>query len=192
MKAWGGLYIIVGVFAGWSSLGAVMASVNGSPDRWWPAFALGAAILLFTDGIRLCVPRIRAVLLVLLTGAIPLLISIVFMEWPLRVWVFSAALALLEALALKACAVTRRNGISTFVSCVVLVAALANTTIQLFFLYWGGWWNGTSQWTLAQIAGFMLPTLIPWSILLAMLVHATNVLFRSQSLSATDPATGKQ
>jgi hypothetical protein len=191
MKVWGCLYIIVGVFAGWSSFRSMMAGVNGAPESWWPAFAFGAATLLVVEGIRLCVPKIQTTWLILLTGAIPLSISTIFIEWPLRIWVFSAALSLIEALILKASAVTRRDGISAFVSCLVLVAALANTTIHLFSDYWSGWWNATSQWTLTQIAGFMLPALIPWSILLAMLLHTINVMFGNWRKKAADPTRRK-
>jgi hypothetical protein len=64
MKLWGCVYVLVAVLAGFSSLSAMMAGVNGSTQSWWTVFALGAAILLFADGIKLCFLGIRGAWLV--------------------------------------------------------------------------------------------------------------------------------
>ena len=180
MKFWGSLYIVVAVLAGYSSFVDMMAGVNGSPQSVRLPIVLGAAILLLVDGIKMCFPSLRDIWLVSIVGAIPLAICSAFGEWPARCWVFSAMLAFSEFVFLRASKAIKRDGISAFICSVVLVTALAATTVNLFLLYWRGWWDATSRWTLTDIVGFMLPALIPWSILLPILVHATKVVFRHQ------------
>lgn len=188
MKAWGCFYMLVGALVADSSLSALMAIVNGATETWWPMLTLGASILLFVDGIRAFIQRIKEPWPMLLAGAIPLLLSSIFGEWPLRIWISSTVLIGSHAAAARLCIVIRRDGIAAFVSCIVIVAALADSTWHLFIYYWIGWWNATSQLTPMEIVGFMLPALIPWPFLLVMLVHAANEVFRAPHPKTTGQA----
>jgi hypothetical protein len=188
MRVWGSAYIVVGVLAGYESLIDMMQAVNGAMEGWWPPITLAAAILLCTDGVRLCFPRIRGVWLIAIAGSIPLAICSLLGEWPLRCWVFSAALVLLQGLFLKTGSVVKRDGICAFACLLVLTAALANSTVHLALHYWKGWWDATFQWTLAEIVGFLAPLLIPWSILLVLFAHSVRVFFGGQRATA-DPSS---
>jgi hypothetical protein len=49
-----------------------------------------------------------------------------------------------------------------------------------------GWWNVTSMWSLNQIGGFVLPSLLPLFVLVAMLVHAAKSVFGKPPLETAD------
>jgi len=177
MKAWGSAYVVVAALSGYESLFAMADSVNGATGRWWPPVTLAAAILLFIDGLKLLLPRLPSVWLTAFAGAVPLAICSLFGEWPIRVWVFSAALMLIEGVLLKARSTTKREGIAALAGLLVLNIALADSTLRVARYYWQGWWDATSRWTLFQIIVFVLPVLIPWSILLLLLAHSARVVF---------------
>jgi len=183
MKSWGISYIVVAVLAGHSSLVAMMASVNGALQSWWMPAAFAAAILLFTDGISQCFRRISSIWLVVIAATPPIAICALFGEWPLRCWVVSVTMAILEAAFLKIDSLTGRKGIASFASSAVLVAALGNSTVGLFLYYWN---SKNSLWTLGDILGFMLPFVIPWFVLVTVLVHTGLAVFRYPTMKSGD------
>ena len=191
MKGWGVWYISVGLLAGYSSLLSMMATVNGAPESLWPALSLAASILLFCDGLKSCFSHIAIWWLVIIVAAIPLVLCSIFMEWPLSCWIFSGILAIAEVILLQLSKQLKRDGFVPFVSSVVLALALADSTSRLFFDYWRGWWSGTSQWGLTDIASFMLPAFIPWAILISILVHSGIEVFdhrkKREEVSGSDP-----
>jgi hypothetical protein len=171
-------------------LTAMMSTVNGSPESWIPVLALTASILLFADGVNLCFSRIHGRWLIVVVTVIPPVLCSIFGEWPLRCWLFSAALAIIEASFLWVAALSRREGVAAFASCLILVSTLAESIVRLFLQYWAGWWSAESRWTLTDIVGFMLPALIPWSILVGILIHAAKVALAKNQHSNPSQNTG--
>lgn len=151
--------------------------VNGIPETWWGPVTLASGALLTLEGVHEFLGDAYFVLLIALAGAVPIGIAALFQEWSPKVWVFAVMLAFLEWTVRKLSKATGQSEVGTFVFSVVLGAALANTTGELFRFYW----NAPSVWTLTQIARFMFPIVLPWILILILIAHSGREVLRSRA-----------
>jgi len=187
LRIWGTFKLSVGVLAAVSSLFGMMQSVNGISRNWWGPVTLASAALLALEGMFELLSGAYTNLLIVVAAMIPIVIYSVFQEWSPRVWVFALLLAFLEWTIRRLSKMTGQSEIGTLVFSLVLVAALANTTGELFRFYW----NAPSFWTLRQIAGFMFPIVLPWSLIVILITHAGRDFLKSRTqMRETNPERG--
>ena len=91
----GGLCVLTAVISGYWAFRLMYPPVIGGPQAWWPAFMLGASILLLGGGIQAVFPQVRRVWFVLFAGAFPLVLcAVVIGALPSRCWLIAFAVAL--------------------------------------------------------------------------------------------------
>lgn len=177
MRIWGTFKFSVGVLAVASSLFGMKQDPYGIPENWWGPVTLASAALLALEGVFDFFGDASSNLLIVLAGVVPLGIAGFFQEWSPKVWVFAVMLAFLEWTIRRLSRATGRSEVGTLVFSVVLGAALANTTGELFRFYW----DAPSVWTLTQIARFMFPIVLPWILILILIAHSGREVLRPRT-----------
>jgi hypothetical protein len=174
LRIWGTFKLFVGVLAMVSSLLGMMQGENRIPQGWWGPVTLASAVLLGLEGISELLAGAHSNLLIVLAGVVPIGIAGLFQEWSPRVWVFASMLAFFEWTIRRLSKTTERSEVGTLLFSVVLGAALANTTGELFRFYW----DAPSVWTLSQIARFMFPIMLPWILVVVLIAHSGREVLR--------------
>lgn len=156
-------------------------------QNWWGPATLASAALLALEGLFEFLGEAYAYLLIVLAAVVPIGICSVFQDWSPRVWVFSLMLAFLEWTIRRLSKMTGQNEIGTLVFSILLGAALANTTGELFRFYW----NAPSFWTLSQIARFMFPIVLPWILISILIAHSGREVLKSRAqMAEANPGQG--
>jgi hypothetical protein len=170
VKFWGVYKLLVGMLATGESLFGMIQTVNGGRETLWGPAALAASILLTIEGLGQLFPKLHGYLLITLAAVIPISFPGVFPGWQAPVWIFAVVLAFLEWMFQSIANATAQQDIGALAFSVVLMAALANTTFELFWFYW----NEPSFWPLGQIFKFMSPIALPWTLVVILLVQAVR------------------
>lgn len=170
MKFWSVYKFLVGMLASAESLFGMIQTVNGARETLWGPAAVAASILLTIEGLGQLFPRVHRYLLIAVAAGVPVAICGVFHDWQAPVWIFAGILAFLEWMFQSIATATARQDIGALAFSVVLVAALANTTLELFRFYW----DEPSFWPLGEIFKFMFPIALPWTLVVILLVHAAR------------------
>ena len=178
MRIWGPFKLSVGVLAMVSSLFGMLHAASGIPENWWGPVTLAFAALLALEGLHELLPGAHVYLLVALAASVPLGICVVFKEWSPMVWIFALLLAFLEWTIRRLARMTEQTEIGTLLFSTALAVSLANTTLELFRFYW----NAPSVWTLTQIANFMFPIVLPWSLILILIAHSGREVLKSRRI----------
>ncbi len=168
------LYGITALLTGFAAFSMMMQTVNGGPWSWWGPIMLGAAVLLMVAGLRALAPRLSVSWLAAIAAATPLAICTAFGTWPLRCWIFAAALGLSAWAILKADATIRHGDIAAFSVSLLLVASWTSISMNTVHAY-------LSTNVLNTSAVALVVLLLYWILIIAVLVRAGTTVFRRQS-----------
>jgi hypothetical protein len=170
LRFWGVYKLLVGVLAATESLLGMLRSFNGAERGVWGPLTVAAAVLLAIDGLGQLFTIANRWLLVALAAIVPLTISIMSGEWPVKVWMFAAAVAFAEWMFQELKRAAGRTEVAALLCGVALAISLGNTTLMLFRVYW----DEPQFWPLGQIFKFMFPIALPWTLILVLIVHAAR------------------
>jgi hypothetical protein len=170
LRFWGMYKLLVGVLAATESLLGMLRGFNGVERGVWGPLTVAAAILLALDGLGQLFPRASRWLLVALAAIVPLAISIISEDWPVKIWMFAAAVAFAEWMFQEIKSAAGRTEVGALLCGVALAISLGNTTLMLFRVYW----DEPQFWPLGQIFRFMFPIALPWTLILILIVHAAR------------------
>jgi hypothetical protein len=174
LKFWGMYKLLVGVLAASESLLGMLRSFNGVERGVWGPLTIAAAVLLAIDGLGHLFAKVNRWLLVALAAFVPLAISMMSGEWPVKVWIFAAAVAFVEWMFQELKRTVGRTEVAALLCGVVLALSLGNTTWMLFRQYW----DEPQFWPLRQIFRFMFPIALPWTLIVVLVVHAVREVIR--------------
>jgi hypothetical protein len=135
---------------------------------------LGAAILLMVAGIRAVAPRLAVVWLAVIAATVPLAICTAFGTWPLRCWVFAAALGLSAWAILKVDAAIKRGDIAALSVSLLLVASWTSISVNTVHAY-------LSLNALNASPVVLVVLLFYWILVIGVLVRAGVTVFRRRS-----------
>jgi hypothetical protein len=169
--ATGILYSTTALLTGYAAFYMMMQTVNGGPSSWWSPVTLGAAILLMVTGIRVLAPRLAAGWLAAIAAVTPLLVCTAFGMWPLRCWVFGAALALSAWGIFKIDATIRHGDIAAFSVSLLLAASWTRISVSTLHTY-------LSTNALNASVDSLSVLLLYWTLIIAVLVRAGLTVFR--------------
>jgi len=168
------LYSITAFLTGFAAFSMMMQTVNGGPWSWWGPIMLGAAVLLMVAGFRALAPRLAVGWLAAIAAATPLAICTAFGTWPLRCWIFAAALGLSGWAILKADATIKHGDIAALSVSLLLVASWTSISVNTVHAYLSPNALNTSNVALVVL-------LFYWVLTIGVLVRAGITVFRSQS-----------
>lgn len=168
------LYSITALLTGFAAFSMMMQTVNGGPWSWWGPVMLGAAVLLMVAGLRALAPRLSVICLAAFAAATPLAICTAFGTWPLRCWIFAAALGLAAWAILKVDATIKHGDIAALSVSLLLVASWTSISVNTFRAYLSP--NALSTSNVALVV-----LLFYWVLIMGVLVRAGITVFRSQS-----------
>jgi hypothetical protein len=134
---------------------------------------LGAAVLLMVASINALVPRLAVSWLAAIAAATPLAICTAFGTWPLRCWLFAAALGLSAWAVLKVDATIKHGDIAAFSVSLLLVASWTSISVNTVHDY-------LSPKVLNTGAGTLVVLLFYWVLIIGVLVRAGITVFRRQ------------
>jgi hypothetical protein len=183
LKFWGVYKLMVGVLAAAESLLGILRSANPPEMSIWGPLTIAAAVLLAIDGLADLFVNVNRWLFVALGAIVPIAISILSDEWPVRLWIFAVAVGFAEWVFLELRRSTGRTEIGSLACCAALACSLANTTFMIFRQYW----DAPQFWPLGQIFRFMLPIALPWTLIAILLLHSARELIASRKERADGP-----
>ena len=172
----GSLYLFAAAIGGFTAFTTTILNVHGSPSSAWIPVAAGAAVLLFVDGLSLCLPSISPPWRIAIATTLPLLASTLFGHWPPVLWFLAVALALLEAGFLILCAHTRIVGAAAFTASILLALAAGTGLTQLASRYLDLYQTPGSLVTLTQVGSALSPSLFALLTFFATLIRSFDLL----------------
>ena len=173
----GALYLLAAALGAVTAFTSTMLGVNGAPFSAWIPIAASAAVLLFVDGISLCLPAIPPPWRIALAAITPIAACSLFLHWPLSLWIAAAALAILEAGFLILAAHTHMVGAAAFAASIVLALAAGTGFTQQVSYYLDLYQTVGSSVTTTQIASALLPSFFAILIFFITLVRSSQALF---------------
>jgi hypothetical protein len=182
LRFWGVYKLMVGVLAGTESLLGILRSPNPPEMSIWGPFTIAGSVLLAMDGLTDLFSNVNRWLFVALGTMVPIVISALSGEWPVRLWIFVVAVGFLAWVFSELRRTTGRAEIGSLACCAALACSLANTTFMIFRQYW----DAPQFWPLGQIFRFMLPIALPWTLIVILLLHSARELIGSRSERVDD------
>jgi hypothetical protein len=168
------LYGITALLTGYAAFYMMMQTVNGGPWSWWGPIMLGAAILLMTASIHTLAPRLALSWLAAIAAATPITICSAFGTWPLRCWIFAAALGLAAWTAFKLDVTIRRGDLAAFSVSLLLAASWTSVSLNTVR-------SSLSLNTPNTTVVALLVLLFYWVLIIGSLARAGKTVFRKQN-----------